>query len=95
MILSCGSRYFKNLFARNFSETTFSSESKQNRSVNIWIPNGNVVLLEILLNFLLIGLLVVPEHMSYQSWLELYELADYFSEKELCTIISYMIWSKI
>ena len=52
-------------------------------------------MLEILLNFILVGVLVVPEHMSYQSWLELYELADYFSEKELCNIIVYMIWSKI
>lgn len=81
LILSSGSKYFKNLFAGNFSDDSSSGKSRENRTVKIWIPNGNVVLLEILLNFILVGMLVVPEHMSYQSWLELYELGDYFSEK--------------
>lgn len=30
------------------------------KRVNVWIPNGNVVLMEILVNFVIHGLLVVP-----------------------------------
>ena len=40
-----------------------------------------------MLNSVIFGILTVPQDMSYQSWIELFMLADYFSMprmKEVC-----------
>ena len=51
--LACGSKFFKNLLKGKFGD----SESKV---FKIWVPNGNVVLFEAILNFLTLGMLVLP-----------------------------------
>lgn len=72
--LSIASIFFRNLLSSKFKET---------KEVEIYLPCGNIVLFEILLNYLLLGHLIVPYGMSHQSWIELYRLANYFSLKIL------------
>ena len=58
--LSVASNYFKYLLSGRFSEAN---------EVEISLPSGNIVLFEILLNYLLLDHLIVPYGMSYQSWI--------------------------
>ena len=78
-ILRFKSKFFDNILSRKFKR---SEESV----LNISIPS-NIVLFEILVNFMMYNYLVVPESMTCQSWIELYELADYFSLTNIKEII--------
>jgi hypothetical protein len=43
----------------------------------------------------MLGFVVIPDSMSHQSWVQLYELADYFALAELKKIAIYSISCKI
>jgi hypothetical protein len=43
----------------------------------------------------MLGFVIIPESMSHQSWIQLYELADYFALMELKKIAMYCICCKI
>lgn len=63
-VIIAGCKYFKNIFSSKYKE----SQQNSNKVIQLELPNRNVVLMEILLNFLLTGLIIVPENMSLQSW---------------------------
>ena len=77
-------------------ESSLTTLSRSKSSTNLKASNApNIVLFEILLNYILVDKVVVPTHMSSYSWFELYSLADYFClgrlmsicEKELCLLV--------
>ena len=55
--------------ANNFFKNLLSGKYQVSSEISISLPCGNIVLFEILLNFLLEGLLVVPEEMESGSWI--------------------------
>ena len=82
-LLSMNSRFFRAIFS-NFSKTA----NKQQELVKLTLPSNNIVLFEILVNFLIYGFVTVPQDMSFESWSELYRFADYFcltQLKETCS----------
>lgn len=58
--LSCSCKYFANLLSGNYNEKN---------EIRIFLENKNIVILEILLNYLLLDHVVVPENMSYHNWM--------------------------
>jgi hypothetical protein len=88
ILLQCHSKFFRYLLA-------YESCLPSIRIMHLSIPNGNIVGFEIVLNYLLIGMLVVPADMPLQAWAELYEIADYCALFELKHIVVHAIWSKI
>jgi hypothetical protein len=85
-LLTLGSSYFGSLLSGSFKETDRVDFSHQGWSV---IP------FDILINYLMIGTVVVPVNFSLDSWMELAQMADYFClnhlrsicESQLCTRI--------
>lgn len=67
---------FKSKFFNNLMSHKFRKEPDNIYELNI---PGNIVLLEILINFLTYNYLVVPESMTWLSWIELYHVADYLA----------------
>lgn len=55
----------------------------------------NAVVIEIAFNFLIHGLLIVPNSMKLKDWMNLYEVADYFVLENLKNVVIYCIWSKV
>lgn len=52
---------------------------------------NNLVVFEIVLNYLLIDKLVVPVDMGLFSWMELYEMAEYFCVNRLMVLCEQQI----
>ena len=84
--LSSNSKYFFNAFSGRFSEKN---------EVSVTLENNNIVLFEILLNYLLLDHIVIPKNMSYQNWMELYELAECFCLGRLMIICEQQICHQI
>lgn len=84
-ILSLNNKFFRSIL-NNYKEN-----SKNQEFINLSIPSNNIVLFEILLNSILFGILTVPTDMSYESWIQLYVLADYFCMPELRQVCTYQI----
>ena len=82
-ILRLKSKFFDNILCKKYKR---SEESV----VDLAIPS-NIVLFEILVNFMMYNYLIVPESMTCQSWIELYELADYLSLSNIKEIIVFYL----
>lgn len=65
MRLACSSTFFNNLISSQFRQ-------QNDGVIKLNVPNNNVVLFQAILNFIMLGMLIVPQSMSYQSWIELY-----------------------
>ena len=61
-----GSQYFRSLLANKF---------KGSNTVQVKLPSANLVVFEMITNYLLLDKLVVPIEMGVGSWMELYEMA--------------------
>lgn len=63
MLLSSSSQYFKFLFSGSYAP---------NQTISLPLPkNYSVVVVNILLNFAMMGVTVVPEELTTESWMEL------------------------
>lgn len=86
LLLTLGSSYFASLLSGSYRETDRIDFTHQGWSA---IP------FDILINYLMIGTVVVPSNFSLESWMELAQMADYLClthlrsicEAQLCTRI--------
>jgi len=63
--------------------------------VEIDLCVGDYQNLDILLNYLEFGFVVVPEDYSYKNWIALFKLADYFCIQDLKGIAEFQIHTQI
>ena len=84
--LSMASPYFRFLLSGKWREVN---------QVEINLPVENIVLFEVLVNYLLLDLLVVPSSMSHRNWIELFRLANFFSLQKLEYACECQIHSKM
>lgn len=75
--LAMSSQYFRCLFSGNY---------KGKNSVHVRLSNTNLVIFEMIVNYLLLDRLVVPSDMGIGSWMELYEMAEFLCLGRLMTI---------
>ena len=73
----------------------FSGRYKEKNEIKISLEHNNIVILEVLVNYLLLDHVVVPENMSYHNWMELYKLAEYFCLSRLSVICEHQICNRI
>ena len=64
--LGMSSQYFRNIFAGEF---------KMGEEAHIKLASNNLVVFEMIVNYLLVDKLVVPLDMGIGSWMELHEMA--------------------
>ena len=84
--LSCSCKYFASMF---------SGKYKEKKEAKISLEHNNIVILQVLLNYLLLDHVVVPENMSYHNWMELYKLSEYFCLARLSVICEHQICNQI
>lgn len=85
-MLAMSSQYFRHLFTKNF---------KGKNSAHVKLPNANLVVFEMITNYLMLDKLVVPTEMGVGSWIELYEMAEFLCLGRLMTICEQHICSLV
>ncbi len=58
-----------------YCRNLFSGKFKGKASAHVKLPSANLVVFEMVTNYLLLDKLVVPLEMGVGSWIELYEMA--------------------
>ena len=76
-LLACRSTYFRHLFEGNW---------KEGQTIRLSLPSHYSIVVDVLLNFAMLGVLVIPCEFSTSAWMELAELADYFCMHDLTNI---------
>lgn len=76
-MLSINCPYFRNLFSGAYQE---------GKEVCLYLPKNFTIVLDILLNYLMMGVVIVPLDFTTQSWMELAELSEYFCMENLKAI---------
>ena len=84
--LAMSSQYFRNLFSANF---------KGKSSFHVTLPTTNLVVFEMVINYLLLDKLVIPVDMGVGSWMELYEMAEFLCLGRLMTMCEQQICSMV
>jgi hypothetical protein len=87
MLLSLQSTYFKALFSGRYCEDGVVRLSLE--------KTYSPVVLDIIINSLMLGVLVVPQDYSIEGWIELSELADYFCLSQLRSACETQLCSKV
>lgn len=82
-LLLMQSEYFKSFFLGKFAE----------KWVNIPIDCSSIIL-DIVLNYLHVGAIVVPHDLSAESWVEVAEVAEYFCLTDLLKIVEAYLCKK-
>lgn len=59
------------------------------------LPKGYSIVIDILLNFLMMNVVVVPSDFTTQAWMDLAELAEYFCLDSLKGICESQLCSKV
>ena len=85
-LLTASSQYFRSVLSGKFQGGS---------SVHIKLPTANLVIFEMVVNYLLLDKLVVPVEMGVGSWVELYEMAEFLCLGRLMTICEQHICSLV
>ena len=86
MLLSCRSSFFRHLFSGRYSE---------DHSFGVGLPNHFSIVVDILLNYGMMGVVVVPVDFTAGAWMELAELAEYFCMEDLLLICESQLCSRL
>lgn len=86
--LAINSSFFRNAFSGLYKDGP--------KEIKLNLNSNNLVILEIMLNYLLLDKVVVPVDMGIYSWMELFEVADYFCldrlklicEQQICSLVN-------
>ena len=73
-LLSMSSPYFRHLFSGDFREGS---------EVELVLGKEYGVVMDVVVNYLLLGVVAVPMDFSTQAWMEVAELAEYFCVEAL------------
>lgn len=84
--LAMSSPYFRNLFSGSYQE---------GEEVRLYLPSNCSIVLNILINYLMMGVVVVTTDFTTQSWMELAELSEYFCLETLKAICESQLCSKV
>lgn len=85
-LLSMSSPYFRSLFSGSYQEED---------EVRLCLGKEYTIVADILLNYLMMGAVVVPVDFSTQAWMELAELAEYFCQDSLKSICESQLCGKV
>ena len=85
-LLSINSPYFHSLFSGSFQESD---------EVRLTLAKNYTIVADILLNYLMMGAVVVPVDFTTQAWMELAELSEYFCLDSLKNICENQLCSKV
>ena len=86
MLLSSRSAFFRHLFSGNYAEEHHFS---------LDLPNHFSIVVDILLNYGMMGVVVVPVDFTAGAWMELAELAEYFCMEDLMSICESQLCSRL
>ncbi len=85
-LLSINSPYFRSLFSGSFLE---------NDEVRLTLHKNYTIVIDILLNYLMMAVVVIPVNFTTQAWMELAELSEYFSLHSLKNICENQLCLKV
>ena len=87
--LALSSTYFANHLSGRYSD--LDAEGK----LHVTIPHNNIIIFEIMLNYLLMDYVVVPNEMTYKDWAQLCTLAETYCLGRLLSICEQQLCHRV